>query len=555
MSGFSDAGSPGDPAKSSALPNMAVDLTADVAAVRSAVEVSNADAPVRWREILGIVAFVAVCDVTIYRGHGYAGYALLFAAAPPLLWLSSPERRAGRGMWIVSLMLIALAGKLLWCGSGPLVGIGFSLLVAFAMTLVGLTPHVVEAISFALQTFQSGFWGIGTHCRRVDMQMRYEPRSGWGALVAPVLVFLIFGWIFVLANPDLLQAIGERFATFAKSIDLWLRQFAPDFWELWFWVAAWWLAIGLLRPRINRAQYEFAADEDTRPGERGSPLPHLYPMFRNTLVTVAVLFAVYLPFEFGTLWFREFPEGFHYSGYAHEGAAWLTIALALATVILSMVFRGNISRDPRIGVLRKLAWLWSLENLLLAAAIYHRLFIYVGFNGMTRMRIVGLYGISAVLVGFFIVIWKIVYQRNFLWLVRRQLLTLAIALYLLAMTPLDTIVVGYNVKRIFAGDPAPAVQISVHPINSEGILLLMPLLESDNEIIREGVRALLAEYYQRAEEVADMREKQGWTTFQFGDQLALGELRKGHSALRIEVDSLIREERLKQFHDYVYQWY
>lgn len=110
---------------------------------------------------------------------------------------------------------------------------------------------------------------------------------------------------------------------------------------------------------------------------------------------------------------------FVYSGDAHEGAAWLTVALALATFILSLVFRGSVRCDARLPKLRMLAWAWSLENVLLAFAVYNRLFIYVGFNGMTRMRIVGLFGITAVLVGFVVVLVKIAKNHSFVWLIRR----------------------------------------------------------------------------------------------------------------------------------------
>ena len=67
-----------------------------------------------------------------------------------------------------------------------------------------------------------------------------------------------------------------------------------------------------------------------------------YAAVRNTLACVIGLFAVYLAFEFATLWFREFPKGFYYSGYAHQGAAWLTAALALGMrplqVLVHVVF-------------------------------------------------------------------------------------------------------------------------------------------------------------------------------------------------------------------------
>ncbi len=101
-----------------------------------------------------------------------------------------------------------------------------------------------------------------------------------------------------------------------------------------------------------------------------------------------------------TLWGREFPRGFHYSGYAHEGAAWLTLALAMATAGLSLVFAGRTLADPRLAVLRRWGNVWAIQNLLLAVAVYHRLHIYIGFNGMTRMRTVGIFGISCVVAGF-----------------------------------------------------------------------------------------------------------------------------------------------------------
>ncbi len=41
--------------------------------------------PVRWRELLAVLFVVALADVTVYRGHGWAGYACLFVGMPLLL--------------------------------------------------------------------------------------------------------------------------------------------------------------------------------------------------------------------------------------------------------------------------------------------------------------------------------------------------------------------------------------------------------------------------------------------------------------------------------------
>jgi hypothetical protein len=230
--------------------------------------------------------------------------------------------------------------------------------------------------------------------------------------------------------------------------------------------------------------------------------------------------------------------------------------LALATAILSLVFRGRILRDPRLSRLRRLAWLWSFENVLLAAAVYHRLYIYIGFNGMTRMRMVGIFGISAVLVGFIVVVWKIIQNRDFVWLVRRHLWTLAVAVYLFAITPVDTIVTDYNVRRILGGDPAPSVQITEHSMSSEGILLLQPLLECDDATIREGIAAMLAQRQADGRTRAAEREQKGWTTCQIADGMLLDSL-NGSAARwgKYSTDPTLRDKVWSDFKRYAYQWY
>jgi hypothetical protein len=38
--------------------------------------------PPRWGELFGVFCLIALCDLTIYRGEGFAGYALLFFVSP-----------------------------------------------------------------------------------------------------------------------------------------------------------------------------------------------------------------------------------------------------------------------------------------------------------------------------------------------------------------------------------------------------------------------------------------------------------------------------------------
>ncbi len=516
----------------------------------------EAPPPLGRRGALAVALLVALADVTIYRGRGFAGAALLVAVAPLLLLLGSVGPRLRGGMGVVGALLLLLAGRLLWCGSEGAVVFGAALLIGFAMTLAGLRPHVLETAVFAAQTVQAGYLGLARIGRSLRVPAPRISRDRWLATTLPIAALAGFGLLFVLANPDLLASLGKNAQRLLEGLRDWVVERAPRPGQVVFWFVVAWVALGLLRPLVGRAPFLPAAEtRPEKPGETGLPgTVDWHPVFRNTLLGLIGLFAVYLAFEFGTLWFREFPAGFNYSGYAHQGAAWLTLALALATALLSVVFSGRTRADPRAPRLRRLAWVWSAENLLLALAVYNRLFIYVGFNGMTRMRVVGLFGTTAVVAGFALVLQKIARDRDLVWLVRHQLWALALTVYAYLVAPVDAIAVGYNARRILAGDPAPSVMIAVHLIDAEGLVRLLPLLECQDPAIREGVHALLAEAHTAAEARAARRAELGWTTYQVAEVRLLRGLREA-SPRWAGLDARARQAALQRFQAYARRWY
>lgn len=518
------------------------------------ISLARPQQPVRLRELIAVFLMVIIGDITIYRGYGLSGLALFFAAAPGILWLGSDTLKRTWHVWAVAIMLAVLSLKMFWLGSGLLVFCGLVLLVAFGMSLSGYRPFVLEAFAFGWLSLHSGLDGLrhyGRNIKQIGMPMANLP---WLSVILPITAFLGFGLIFVLANPNLMTSFSQVVSNMFEGFSNWLTGFS--FFEILFWCFVVWVTVGFLRPRIFGRQAE-GDDESPAPEATTEECePVFFPAFRNTLITVIGLFAVYLVFEFATLWFREFPEGFYYAGYAHQGAAWLTVALALATVVLSLVFRGTVLRDPRVAQLRTLAWIWSVQNFILALAVYNRLFIYIDFNGMTWMRTVGLFGTTTVVVGFVVVLWKINHNRSFTWLVRRQLLTLAMAIFLFALTPVDAIAHNYNVNRVLAGDLAPSVQISRHPINSEGFLYLQPLLQCEDPIIREGIRAMLAQRHEQVRELIDKRQDQGWTSYQLADSLVAKRLQENQTKWSAYMDDTTsRDEAIQRFRDYAYQWW
>jgi Domain of unknown function (DUF4173) len=514
------------------------------------------DPPPRHRELASLLAIVLLADLAIYRGAGeaYAGWAAVFGAAPFLLFLGASRQRFHRSVPLLGAMILLLAARLVWCGSPVEKGVGLALLPCFAVALAGYLPYVPDVLFFTLQIPYHGGRGLAAYGRGLlGFGRRFAPSTAI-ALVLPLAIGAAFSLLFALANPDLVKSISETLSRAIEQLRDWLLKFSGG--ESAFLMCVAWIAVALLRARVGAQNGSRPSEQTSSPAAAlaAEPAPRpLYLAWRNSLALVVLIYAVYFVFEFRTLWFREFPKGFYYSGYAHQGAAWLTIALALATSILSLIFRGRILADESVTRLERLAWVWSAENLLLAAAVYNRLFIYIGFNGMTPMRILGFYGVSAVVVGFVLVVVKILRRQDLAWLLQRHLWTLGLAVYLYALTPLDYLAMRYNVARILAGDSAPSVQITEHPISSEGLLALVPLLNAGDSLIKDGVSALLDE---RRDELKEQHAaSQHWTTYQIADRVFLHQMDVLPPPSSILLTKESRHTAWLRFKAYAYQWY
>jgi hypothetical protein len=127
--------------------------------------------------------------------------------------------------------------------------------------------------------------------------------------------------------------------------------------------------------------------------------------------------------------------------------------------------------------------------------------------------------------------------------------------YLYAVLPVDAWVMRHNVQRVLAGDMSPAVQISVHQTSAEGVLQILPLTQCENEIVREGVKAILAQYQDYSEKLAAKRKRLGWTARQLADDELLRALQDSQADWTDYKDQPRRSAAITRFHEYTWQWF
>ncbi len=445
-----------------------------------------------------LLVWVGVSDWMLYQVGTYASWGAFFMGSTLCLLILKRRSLHKRGALLCGILLTALSVKLIWCGSSLLLGCGLFLALCYAMSLNACAPFLPESIGFI------GLMLFGAVKRMSNFRLSTVSRSSGtfkpvlgAAVLLPIAIVCLFATLFVLANPDLAQNVAIQFRIAANQLTVFLRRFG--FGEAIFWIVGGSVFLGLLYPAKSVLLKE---QEPQQLKAAAEPAP-LYYAYRNTLFSVIVLFAIYLIFEFSTLWFREFPDNFYYAGYAHQGAFWLTVALALATLVLSTMFQGRTLSDSRLFSLKCLALVWSILNLLLSAAVYHRLQIYIEFNGLTRMRVIGLLGISCVVAGFCLVVLKLWRDHGFVWLVHRQLWIPALATVLYAILPVDWLVHRFNTQQVLHGNLAPSVQIAAQVTTSEGMLPLIALIDCQDETIRDGIRALMALWWQQLNSTAE----------------------------------------------------
>ncbi len=523
--------------------------------------------PMRWVHWPLILIFVAFTDYLLYQvPGGYAAWGVWTVLAAVLLFIgieSSPRWTLVRFGMAIALGLTAC--RFVWEGHWVLTFLVIGQLAWWTMELHRFPLEWSKWTCFFL------FWipdGIVTAPPVVAWSFRSSSSRGWKRgleYLVPLGVAGVFALIFLNANPESLSHFQETLSKVWDNVAIYLQRFA--FKEVLLWGILVILALGALFPVLMRdleTEKKVPGTDSELPPSGTQELLGTLPsndrliqaISFNTLLVLVLMFTIYLAAEVHAMWFRTFPEGFHYSGYAHQGAAWLTVALALATIVLSVIFQRPIKVAERPRGLLLLAQIWAIQNWVLALCVYNRLWIYVQFNGLTTLRIVGFLGITSVAIGLLLVMIMIYKNWSIAKLLNAQVWTVAIAIFAYFVVPFDAIVHRYNCKRILAGDDSPSVQLHVQEISSTGWLELIPLVDAKNPIVRDGTRSMLASLLLE-EEAKIERGSASWHSYQVADRRLVDKLqriRESHLAPYLNSEPT-RGEDLFKFREYAMQWY
>lgn len=438
--------------------------------------------PARPRELLAALALVAMADVAVWRSSDLdlrgTGAAIFFVAVPALVVAAARARRFTLRLCVMLGMFAAIAVRCAYAPTAGTVGLGIALVFALAITLRTRAAHVTDvAASFGatFATIPHRFVAAMVGVRRALFGTGGKRQGSFAPYLIPLALVSLFGGIFALANP----LVGRWLRVAVGSAE------APPLLRVMSWFPLLAGAVLLLRPALRRSTSPEALDTTTEAASGSMRIA------RNALYALNALFLAYNALDAKYLWAGSPPPGVSERDYAHEGAAWLTVAIAALTVVVGVMFRGALAHDARARATRFLAFAWLGQGVVVALGTYRRLFIHIATSGVSSLRILGIVGTTMVVVGLAQMCVKILRRRSFAWLLRRQLDAVALGLFGFCLLPAHRISAPLNLQRVLAHDYQALVHVEEEAAEVESAAELLPMLDHDDVRIRRGIAALL----------------------------------------------------------------
>ena len=203
-----------------------------------------------------IAAMIVLVDITLFRSDGFSGPAFFFPVALVLLLLGRLQVTWTSQLVIILALLFCLCGSMAWAGGAGQIAAAIWLLVAGNLAAQGVVPYLLETIIAVAGIIPGGYeflHGVQLNWRRIVLDPVDHGRPSQAMnYILPIVSVIVFGSVFVLANPDVIKEISSLISSIYLRIQSWFSRFSA--FEILVWCLSFWFTGGLLRPvgRVRR---------------------------------------------------------------------------------------------------------------------------------------------------------------------------------------------------------------------------------------------------------------------------------------------------------------
>ncbi|SDR60633.1 protein of unknown function [Rhizobiales bacterium GAS113] len=405
-----------------------------------------------WRDnrlqrcLAASLALVALADWLFY-GHRIGISAMLFLAGLCVCSALANRFEASRhdhakaifGLAIALLPLVEDAGLISFMFGAAGAGI-FVLMIGRQWE----GPLATRALSI-VRLYITGPWQIVVdvlRLRKVAARTRttfqsFRELAGW---IVPALLCGVFLMLFASANPLIDLWVSAIDLTFI------IRQINLPRTLLWLAVICLtWPFLNLKLRALAESKPVVAKPDSVQSGVWAILLSD--GAILRSLLAFNVLFALQTGLDVTYLWAGvALPSGMNYAAYAHRGAYPLMCTALLAAGFVLVALRPGSSAE-RSPLLRLLVFAWVGQNILLVISAILRLDLYVAAYSLTLLRATAFIWMLLVAAGLLLIVVRIFLSRSNIWLIRANLATTLIALYICSLINFASVIASYNVAH------------------------------------------------------------------------------------------------------------
>lgn len=244
------------------------------------------------------------------------------------------------------------------------------------------------------------------------------------------------------------------------------------------------------------------------------------------IAMVNVLLLVVNAIDIQFLWLNfDLNEVENLAKLVHTGTYMLIVSILLSMGILMYFFRKNLNFYFKNGLLKKLAYIWIFQNVILVISVVIRTYYYIAEHGLAYKRIGVLLFLTLTTYGLYSLFVKIKGHKSSFYLVRVNSWAVYAMLVFMACLNWDMLIVKHNIEKCKSAESKAKIDIGFMVSRSDQTL---PILLANRQYIEKDLKRLFSEMYldYRIETYLEEQKKYSWASWNYGDASTVSLLEK-----------------------------
>ncbi len=273
----------------------------------------------------------------------------------------------------------------------------------------------------------------------------------WFMFLVPLLIIILFIVIYSNANAgfgaivnNVLETIGNAWNSIFENLD-WGAVFTYIFFIF--------VSIFLL----VRCSFEVLENNDLKASTQLKRIrtkaitPFKTMSLKNELragvfllVALNLLLLLVNFLDIKNVWFGFEWDGETLKEFVHEGTYLLILSILISIALVLYYFRKNLNFYSKNGLLKKLSYVWIIQNIILAISVGIRNFWYIEYYALAYKKIGVIFFLLATIYGLYTVLIKVKDKKSSFYLFKNNAMSVFLILVITSAVPWDICIAKYN---------------------------------------------------------------------------------------------------------------